>query len=308
MTKELTGMVFDIERYATEDGPGIRTVIFLKGCSLHCLWCANPESQEAQAQIMYYSNQCKGCGRCITLCPQNAIRESKEFGLIIDQRLCNVCGKCVEQCYYDARKKMGNELSVSQVMKEIEKDLLFYEKSGGGVTLSGGEPLEQIGFIEAILKECRTIGIHTALETCGFAPWESIEKVLPLLDLIYYDIKHMDSKKHIKLTGVANEKILANLKKLDDKFKSIIVRVPFIPDCNSDIKNMGEIFQFVKQLKNVLKIEILPYHRLGISKYHGLGRKYKLYSVEPALLKDMEYLIALGKACDLKVQIGAGKQ
>jgi pyruvate formate lyase activating enzyme len=195
---ELSGQVFDIERFATKDGPGIRTLVFLKGCNLSCVWCQNPEGQKRGLEIMYYANLCHACGRCIEICPKKAISISTEFKLLTDQEVCRQCSLCVDSCFYGARKTIGNTMTISEVMAEVVKDAAYYESSGGGVTVSGGEPLLQSGFTAAILKACRDEGIHTALETAGAVTWKSFETVLPFLDLVFYDIKCMDPALHKK--------------------------------------------------------------------------------------------------------------
>ncbi len=301
----IKGKVFDIERFAIEDGPGIRTIVFLKGCPLKCKWCANPESQNIKTEIMYYINKCKGCGRCIEQCPQKAIDTDEKYGLVTDHSKCIGCGKCVDACYYAARKVTGKYMTVEEVMNELEKDVSFYKKSGGGVTVSGGEVLVQADFTKELLKACKDKNIHTAIETCGYGSWKEFEKLIPYLDLVFFDIKHINEKEHIKGTGVSNEKIINNLKKLDIKSIPIIVRIPFIPGYNSDVKVQQKIYKFVSKLNNVIRIEVLPYHRLGISKYKSLGKDYELEKINQVKKSEIKHLIEIGKQYNVTVRIGA---
>lgn len=302
---EGTGAVFDIQRYAVEDGPGIRTIVFLKGCPLRCDWCANPEAQERKPQVIYYQKKCQGCGHCVTRCPQKAIRVDSEFGLVTDSGLCSGCGLCVDACYYSARRLIGTEMSIDAVFEVVEKDRMFYDTSGGGVTISGGEPLLQWAFVRGFLQRCKDASIHTALETSGFAPWDALECLVPYLDLVFYDIKHIDKELHRKYTGVDNKLIISNLRKLDQVFSQIIVRVPFIPGYNDDIEVQRRIYEIASCCRNVQRVEVLPYHRLGLTKYRGLGWPYKLEALLPVNKGDLSYLVDVGKQAGVTVQIGA---
>jgi pyruvate formate lyase activating enzyme len=300
-----SAVIFDIERYATKDGPGIRTVIFLKGCNLRGQWCQNPESQCMRPQIMYYINLCQGCGRCLDLCPNQAIRRDDMFGLVTDPELCTACGLCAEQCYVEARKLMGSRMTVAEIMEEIRKDQPYYESSGGGITFSGGEPLLYPDFVREVARQCQEEGIHTAIETAGHVAWEVFEQVLPYLNLVFFDIKHLDPECHKRYTGVTNERILRNLQQLSEVFAPIIIRVPVIPGCNDSIDVQQRIYEFVKGLRGVERVELLPYHRLGSSKYKGLGREYPFAGVDSLKKDEIAHLVKLGQTLGVPVQIGA---
>ncbi|MHC1740560.1 MAG: glycyl-radical enzyme activating protein [Anaerolineaceae bacterium] len=301
----MTGIVFSIERYAIEDGPGIRTVIFLKGCFLHCEWCSNPESQFITPEILYFSNKCISCGRCIRYCPQDAIRLDDEFGLVIDLDRCTLCGLCTEVCYSNAREISGEEMTVEQVMNVVLRDKSFYEKSNGGLTISGGEPLMQAAFVQEIVEECNKQGIHTAIETTLYADEKMVASTVENVDLVYVDIKHLDPTKHLTHTGVRNEKVLKNIQLVDDLGKKMIIRVPYIPGFNDDSESQRQIYLWASHLKNLQWIEVLPYHRLGMGKYQALGRKYPMGDIKPLKKQDLAFLVEIGAACGVQVKIGA---
>lgn len=290
--KGVSGKIFDIERFATEDGPGIRTVIFLKGCVLRCKWCANPESQSFKPEIMYTVRSCKQCGRCIQICPQKAISSHKEYGLVTDKYKCTMCNLCVDNCYYNARKQVGIKYTVEEIIQEILKDEEYYKTSQGGVTFSGGEPFWQDEFIGDISKKLKQLGISVLVETCGHVPLENIQRCIPHIDYIYYDIKHMDSNKHRELTGFSNELIIRNLKWLDRNFKGeLTVRYPYIPGCNDKDEDIREFLKFANTLEHVKEVEFLPYHRLGLLKYEGLAREYAMKEIKTLKKADLAYLL-----------------
>ena len=302
--QDLKGTVFDIKRYATGDGPGIRALIFLKGCPLSCKWCANPESQSLQPEIIYYKENCRQCGRCIKDCPTNSISKDPSWGLKTDQS-CTLCGRCVESCLYDAREIVGEEKRISQILELIRRDRSYYDYSGGGITLTGGEPLFQCDFAVELLKAFKREGINTAIETTGYTSSECLKKAVDNLDLIFYDFKHLSEKKHKEYTGVSNKLIKENLIWLNEYLNQdkIIIRIPYIPGHNSDLETQKKIYQYLKQFKRVKRIEIMPYHRLGAAKYEGLNREYALKDLEPVNKNELKHLVELGDKIGVKIRI-----
>lgn len=295
LSNEREGRIFSIERYAVHDGPGIRTLLFLKGCPLRCLWCFNPESQSFSPEIVYYSNKCINCNTCVSTCPEKAIETDSRGRKIVDSGRCNNCGICTESCPTGALKLYGERATVKNVLEEIKKDILFYQNSGGGVTLSGGEPMAQVNFTKAILEECQKAGIHTAIETCGYQDWKNFQKVLEFVDLVLYDIKHMDSIKHREFTGFSNELILSNAVKISLHDIPMIIRVPIVPGYNDSKENIEATAKFTSKLRAVQEIDLLPYKSLGETKYDTLGRKYSLEGIESP---DRNYLKIIKETMD----------
>lgn len=271
------GIVCEIERYAINDGPGIRTLIFLKGCPLRCKWCSNPETQKLLPEIYYYSHRCIFCRSCVAACPAGAIQDDFVNRLVVtDRAKCTGCGRCTLICPNGARSIVGIEMTVSQVFEEIKKDIPFYISSSGGVTVTGGEVFVQRDFACEILKKCKEEYIDTAIETSGYVPWEDFEKLLKYVDHVLIDVKHMDSLKHLALTGVRNEIILENIKKLDEVGADYVLRIPLIPGMNDGEDNFERFYAFVEDLKNLREVHLLPYHTLGRSKYNYLERVYEM--------------------------------
>lgn len=314
-SKSVRGFMFDIERYATEDGPGIRTVVFLKGCPLRCRWCANPESQRASADLLYYKTHCVLCSRCIQQCPAHAIAVSDMYGLVTDPMKCIACGLCEKNCFYGARKVSGKEVCASEVIETVLKDKLFYEESGGGITLSGGEPLMQPQFAKALLKLSKENGLHTALETCGFQGlragrsagmlYDEWAAVLPLLDVLYFDIKHVDADKCKDQMRTEIAPLLRTSRFVCDRHDNVLVRIPCIPGFNHSMADMREIFAFIQTLGKGLKaVELLPYHRLGRDKYACLARPYEMGDAEQLDYEALTPYAILGKDMGLPVRIG----
>lgn len=273
------GMIFDIKKFAIHDGPGIRTTVFFKGCPLTCWWCHNPESQAFERELMIHKHRCNGCGDCLSTCAQDAITLVGDLPSTAADR-CTLCGACIEVCHAEALEMVGREMTVAQVLKEIERDIIFYDESGGGVTFSGGEPLSQPDFLHVLLGACKEREIHTALDTCGLAPWKTLQRIAENVDLFLYDPKLMDDEKHRKFTGVSNELILENLRALSRHDHSIIARVPIIPGINDDDGNIFRTGEFVASLANPCPIDLLPYHKAGTEKHARLKRTYRLSEVQ----------------------------
>jgi pyruvate formate lyase activating enzyme len=274
------GIVFDIKKFSIHDGPGIRTTVFFKGCPLNCWWCHNPESQAMEPELTYRPSRCIRCGACVDACPQGAI-SCQDEAVSTDLLRCTRCGACVEACTAEARQIVGREMSVDQVMAEVERDVPFYDESGGGVTVSGGEPLAQPAFLLALLQACKGKEIHTALDTCGFAPWEVLDGVREHVDLFLYDLKVMDDARHRTLTGASNERILENLRALSQAGHEIVLRVPVIPGVNDDDRNVRQTGAFAASLPALRRVDLLPYHHAGTEKYGRLHRAYALPETRP---------------------------
>lgn len=256
--------LFDIERNSFVDGPGIRTTVFFKGCNLKCAWCHNPESQSPRPQMLFYRDKCIACGKCAQICksPDN----------------CTLCGRCTLFCPADARKVCGKEYTADEILTEVLKDKAYYENSDGGITCSGGECMLQPDLLAELLKRCKEAGIHTAVDTAGHVPFSHFEKVLPYTDLFLYDIKHMDTAKHKEYVGVGNERILENLQKLMESAATIWIRIPVIPGFNDSIEHMQQVKSFLDRSGKTEKVELLPYHAMGKSKYAALGQTTHRFS------------------------------
>jgi pyruvate formate lyase activating enzyme len=282
------GWVLNIERYTLHDGPGIRTTVFLKGCPLRCQWCSNPESQLQRPELVYFADKCTACGHCLTVCPQDAIVQKapgEPVTILFDR--CDGCGECVESCVYEALTIAGEMMTAEAVVEIVARDEPFYKHSGGGLTLSGGEPFAQPDFASAVLRLAQGRGISTAIQSSGQAPLSSIKKLLPYLDLVIFDIKHLDSATHKKLTSVPNEQILSNLSYINSTGTPIVLQIPFIPGLNDSTENMNKIVDLVKSLEFVQGLSVLAYHTLGLTKYRCTGRDYALEDLEKA---SAEYL------------------
>lgn len=269
--KAVKGLIFNIQHYSIHDGPGIRTCIFLKGCPLHCLWCQNPESQSGQKQIMFDKDKCTGCGACVKICPTPAIKLT-DGNAATDRKLCKGCEKCVKVCANDARSIIGMEITAEEAFLQAEQDKLFYDASGGGVTITGGEALFQPDFTLSILQQCKKANINTAVETCGFAKWDVLRSVAQYADLVLYDVKHMDSNEHKRFTGVENELILSNLKRLSNELRvPVIIRTPIVPGYNASEENIAAMAKFIsKEVPTCIEVNLLPYHNLGEGKSEQL--------------------------------------
>jgi pyruvate formate lyase activating enzyme len=293
------GIVFDIQRYSIHDGPGIRTTVFLKGCPLKCLWCSNPESQSQNPEIMFERSRCTGCGRCVEVCPHSA-NLKEDGGTKLLRSSCHACGECVSACPNGARQLAGKEKGIEEILREIERDAVFYKNSGGGVTLSGGEPMSQPEFVGALLKRCKERGLHTVLDSCGHTPLENWDLVVNYVDLILFDLKQMEPATHRTYTGVSNELILASARSLASRGIPLVIRVPFIPGYTDLADNVEATALFVKEI-GTNRVELLPFHRLCISKYQKLDKEWKLDGIpSPAredLAKVQQCFISYGLTC-----------
>lgn len=300
----LEGIVFDIKRFSIHDGPGIRTTIFLKGCPLDCLWCHNPEGIASILEILYRENLCIRCNTCMDTCLQGAITPSEDGRPITSPDRCILCGDCVEACPTGAREITGREVTVAGMLAEIEKDIIFYDESGGGVTFSGGEPLRQPDFLFALLKACKEREIHTAVDTSGFASPQILDRIREYTDLFLYDLKLMDDEKHRRFTGVSNALILENLRRLSSRGSSIIVRVPIIPGINDDDENVTKIGEFVAALPRLPQVDILPYHATGTEKYRRLGKEYALSDTQSPSIETILGIARRLQEFGLQVTVG----
>lgn len=259
------GLIFDIERFSTKDGPGCRTVVFFKGCNMHCSWCHNPESICPHPQLSYDPNSCVACGKCAQVCPVGAHIVTEESHLFAPEQ-CRHCLSCASACFSGALQRVGKTMTAEEVIAEIEQDTLLYQKSGGGVTLSGGEVMMQVDFAYELLKKCREQGISACIETNLSAPWENYEKMLPLLDILFADIKHADDGAHRKWTGISNQRILQNLERLKATGKPFVIRTPVIPGVNGRDEDILDIVQKLSGSSSLQYYEMLTYNPLGESK------------------------------------------
>jgi len=300
--KENSGLIFNIQRYSLHDGPGIRSTVFMKGCPLSCRWCSNPESWNPYPEILARDAKCVRCGKCEQVCPAGAITIGPEERKI-DRSRCTLCLECAEVCPAEAITVTGRYATLDEVAKEVESDRLFYEHSGGGVTVSGGEALLQWEFVSQLLKACKEKGLHTTLDTCGYSPWVRLKNVLDYADLVLFDIKHMDPDQHRKGTKKTNSLILRNAERIAAKKVRLWLRVPLIPGYNDSRENIEKTAQFGLKI-GAEKTSILPFHEWGIPKYEQLGRRYTFRRIEPADDKHVQRIQEFIEASGLHATIG----
>ncbi|HUT07655.1 MAG TPA: glycyl-radical enzyme activating protein [Candidatus Latescibacteria bacterium] len=300
----MTGKVFDIKRYSIHDGPGIRTTVFLKGCSLRCLWCHNPESVDPGPELMHWPGRCSRCYACITACPKGAIAKNASGAVVIDRKACDLCGKCAEACLYDAMQTVGREMSVEDVLAEVEKDRVFYEQSGGGLTLSGGDPFVQAAFAEGLLAGCRSRGIRTAVDTAGFSKNGVLDLMASKTDLILYDLKCMDNARHKELTGVSNVPIIDNLKRLAACRTEVWIRIPLVAGVNDGDDNIQPTIAFLSSLKTIRRVGILPYHSGGLEKACRIGKESHFRKFETPSEERIAAVEAVFREAGFEVQRG----
>ncbi|MFH1881784.1 MAG: glycyl-radical enzyme activating protein [Planctomycetota bacterium] len=316
---EIKGLVFDIKKYAIHDGPGIRTTVFFKGCPLQCQWCHNPESWSSSAEQGLRRDRCIGCGQCAEACPEQAISlvenrpapASHKRGPVTDPDKCKLCGRCVDTCMAGAREIIGRQMTVSEVMFEVEKDIIFYDQSGGGVTFSGGEPLMQQEFLLALLNQCQAQQIHTAVDTSCYAEPKILETVSERTDLFLCDLKHMDNEIHERFTGVGNNLILDNIRRLSEAGKEIVIRIPVIPGFNDEKANIEATGKFTASLRKeslglpgVIRVDILPFNRGGKEKSARLTAESKPMQVETPNEEEMNLIAKELSKYGFEVKIG----
>jgi len=305
------GIVTNIQRFSIHDGPGIRTTVFLKGCNLRCFWCHNPETWNPKPEIQVFPGKCIGCSACLSACPRGAhVIIGGEKVYLRDQ--CIACGQCAETCYAEALVLTGKMMTVDDVMAEILSDRAFYETSGGGITLSGGEPALQLDFSYAILARSKAEGIHTAIETDAHYTWERMEKLLEVTDFVMTDIKHMDSDKHREFTGVPNERIIANHRKLMVTDKPVVFRTPVVPTVNATADDIGAIAAYIRDLSELRTqagvnappptLDLLPFHRLAGDKYRSLGLDYKAVDFATPTKEEMAVLVEVAAGYGIRVR------
>ena len=310
MSNKIKGVIFNIQRFSLHDGPGIRTLIFMKGCPLRCKWCSNPEGLSHNIEILCDHRKCIGCGICMSKCPKQIIQMKKPTQYVIDRHQCDRCGECVKSCPTGAKIFSGEEKTVAEVIEEIKRDLFFYGENEGGVTIGGGEMLAQARFSYEILKSCKDLGIHTAIETSGFGKVDDLLKITHVTDAIYFDIKAIDSNLHRKITGVDNDIIIENLKALDKEIQTmtpkpkLILRIPVIEGFNSSETNAKQISRFIHfELTTYDEVEILVFHNLGQHKYEQLDLTYELQGRNNAKAEDYTYFLDIFKKQGIRAKI-----
>lgn len=298
------GFIFDVQRFALHDGPGVRTTVFFKGCPLACWWCHNPEAMSLRPELVWFESRCIGCGECIRVCPHGAHERLPDGTRVHHGERCTLCGRCVEACCSGALVMEGRRVTVEELMAQLRRDEPFYRDSGGGVTLSGGEPTLQHAFALALLRACKAEGLHTALDTSGLAPWRLLEALLPHTDLVLYDLKQIDGAGHREHTGRSNGRILANLERLAARGAAVVVRMPIVPGVNDADEGIARTAQFLARIGGLRRVDLLPYHELGRAKYARLGRPYRLADLAPPPRSRMEAIADVLRARGLDARVG----
>ncbi len=300
-TRSVVGLVFDIQRFCIEDGPGIRTTVFLKGCSIRCPWCSNPESFSRKPQLAHFHATCLLCGSCVQACPEQAIAIERKIWHV-DRNKCTACGQCVSACTQNALKIIGQSMSCAEVVAECLRDKPFYEESGGGITLSGGEPASQAEFSATILEAAQRLGIHTAVETNGFCPWPELERIARHTDLFLFDLKILDGEGSKRLIGADPGVILENLERIDRMGKSVIIRFPIIPGYTDDRQNIEQVLSAASRLRHAAELQVLPFHQYGKHKYRALDYPYGMEAID-SLTHDQARQIIARHATRLKIKV-----
>jgi pyruvate formate lyase activating enzyme len=301
-----TGTIFDIKKFAIHDGPGLRTTVFFKGCPLGCWLCHNPESQAFEPELMLRDGRCDRCGDCVDVCEAAALALNGGT-LRVDRSRCDLCGACVDACLVGALEIAGREMTVDEVLAEIEKDTVYYDESGGGVTVSGGEPLSQAEFLYDLLESCKARGIRTALDTCGHAPRPVFQKVAEHVDVFLYDLKLIDDVRHREFTGSGNELIHENLRWLSEQGRKVLIRFPLLPGINDDDDNIRRLGEFLVALPRRFPVDVLPYHRMGVDKYARLDRVQRMPDLRPPGVETVGAVVRRLKECGLQVTVRGEK-
>ena len=297
--KQCKGTIFQIQRWSINDGEGVRSTVFLKGCPLRCKWCANPESWNKKTEVLFFQEKCIGCNRCSSVCSTNAITIEKAINHLNREKCCG-CAKCCEVCPTGARKMIGSTVTVEDVLKVIKRDAIFYRESGGGVTFSGGEPFAQPEFLRQLVVACNQLGLDTAVETSGYFDFEQVKDIIEYLDCVFVDIKHMDDEKHKEMTGVSNHTILENIVQISQMHPNTIVRVPLMEEVNANEQNIKSMCEFLKKNTRVKGVELLPYHDFGESKYSAVGAHSQIFTTpNDAKMEDIKTIISTYGICIL---------
>jgi pyruvate formate lyase activating enzyme len=295
-------LVLNIQRMTVHNGPGMRTLILFKGCPLHCLWCSTPESQKREPEISVFPGNCTHCEKCVSVCSPKAIHLSHDM-VSIDRSRCNNCGQCAQVCYAEALRFLGQTLTIEKLLEEVRKDAVMYRRSGGGVTISGGEPLLNYEFNREFLPALKNEGINIGIDTCGYVPWKNIEPLLPYIDFFLWDIKIMDPIAHKRLTGVSNRLILSNARRVSAKNGSLYIRLPLIPGYNDSEANLRDTCIFAQSLSSVLQLDLLPLHHLGKARYESLNLAYPIANLplipDEVLLKMKHLVESYGLKCTI---------